>query len=107
MGEGTYNLIPGFIRDTMNNPIANAEVHIIENNITLYANGEGRYNITVKPGRYTVRVQSEGYESSVKYVDVPDIIMIPKVVIFTLDKDTSVFGIPRLVFVIFSGKYTL
>lgn len=101
----TYNVL-GFVRDNTNRPISEAAVHVTETNQTTTTDHQGRYNVTLSPGKYTVKVNVDGYESSVKYVDVSGLILVPKFVIFTLVKDASVMGLPRLVFVIFSGKST-
>lgn len=75
----------------------------MEKNKTLYSDKEGKYSATLEPGKYTVKVTVRGYESSVKYVDVSDFNVYPKLVIFTLAKDRNVWGMPRLVFVILTG----
>lgn len=77
----------------------------MEKNKTLYSDKEGKYSAALEPGKYTVKVTVRGYESSIKYVDVNDFNVYPKLVIFTLAKDRNVWGMPRLVFVILTGRY--
>lgn len=99
--EGTG--IKGYIRDNMNHPVSNAEVHIVETNFTTFSNKDGRYLIHLNSGKYTVVVSNSGYTDHIKYVEVTNVNPLPKFVMFTLTKDTTVMGLPRLVFIIFTG----
>jgi len=95
--------IKGYVRDNLNHPVANAAVKVEEKNYTAFSNKDGRFLVALEPGKYTVKVSRKGYTTSVKYVDVTNVNNLPKFVMVTLTKDTNVMGLPRLVFVIFTG----
>ncbi|KAF2900813.1 hypothetical protein ILUMI_05352 [Ignelater luminosus] len=106
-GESIHFGVKGYIRDNLNHPVPNAKIEIKENNYTIFSNKEGKYVVELEPGKYTIKASSEGYKSSVKYIEVSNIKNLPKYVMFTLTKDTNVMGLPRLVFIIFAGCISL
>lgn len=101
--EGPFSSgIRGYVQDHLNHPIKEAKIEIMEKNITTYSNENGVYGIPIPVGKYTVKVHAEKYFPNVKIVDVVDNSK-PIVVVFTLDKNNTVVGLPRLAFVILTG----
>lgn len=101
--NGMSSGVTGYIRDDSHHSIANAEIVIVEANVTTHSNGEGKYTVLVKPGKYTIKVVASGYEPHVKYVEVTDANVYPKLVMFTMKRDKNVFGLPRMAFVMITG----
>ncbi|KAJ8917356.1 hypothetical protein NQ315_002378 [Exocentrus adspersus] len=95
--------IRGYVKDFSDHPVPEAEVKVVEKNLTIYADKNGKYGVALPPGKYTLQVNGRGYFTDVKLVDVNDINNFPKVVMVTLRKDVNVFGLPRLAFVILTG----
>lgn len=96
--------IKGYIRDNMNHPITEAMIFIKEANITTFADKNGQYFAELEPGKYSIVVTASGFIENVKYVDVTNINNVPKYVMITLNKDESVMGLPRMAFIIITGK---
>ncbi|KAJ3651200.1 hypothetical protein Zmor_017252 [Zophobas morio] len=95
--------IRGYVKDNLNHPIPAALVTVVEQNVTVLSDDNGKYGVPVPPGTYTLEVSASGYHKEIKYMSVDDVSVNPQIVIFTLVKNTSVWGMPRLVFVIFMG----
>lgn len=92
--------VTGYIRDDSHHSIGHAKIVIEERNITTYSNEEGKYTILVNPGKYTINVSASGYQPHVKYIEVNSANVYPKLVMFTMVKDKSVLGMPRMAFII-------
>ncbi|KAK9874298.1 hypothetical protein WA026_002650 [Henosepilachna vigintioctopunctata] len=97
------NGLRGFVRDGDGHPLPKAVIHVVENNVTLLSDEEGKYALPLQPNKYTLQVQAKGYHNLTKYVTVLDSNGIPEIVMFTLMKNSSVLGLPRIIFVIISG----
>lgn len=91
--------IQGYVKDNYNHPIANADITIVERNITVKSDSSGKYSVATPPGTYTLTVTASGYHKSVKYFSLDGV----SVVMLTLVKDSTVWGLPRLAFVIIMG----
>lgn len=52
-----------------------------------------------------MKVSADGYDYNVKYVDVNELNIYPKLVLFSLTKNEDVMGLPRLVFVFITGEF--
>ncbi|GJQ81229.1 hypothetical protein Trydic_g20448 [Trypoxylus dichotomus] len=98
-----YVGVEGYILDNLNHPIDHAEIVIVEPNITLYSNKEGKYMKELQAGKYTLKASATQYMPNVKYVEVNDVTNLPKIVMFTLHRDEHIWGLPRLVFVTLTG----
>ncbi|KAB0791260.1 hypothetical protein PPYR_03060 [Photinus pyralis] len=99
--------IKGYVRDNLNHPVVKAQLRVIEKNLSIFSNSDGRYLIDLEPGKYTVEVTADGYAENVKYVEVTSVSKQPKFVMFTLTKDVNVMGLPRLVFILLAGCISL
>ncbi|XP_044260416.1 carboxypeptidase D isoform X2 [Tribolium madens] len=94
--------IKGYVRDNYNHPIAAASIKIIEKNVTIKTDNEGKYSVAMPPGTYTLSVSASGFHSSIKYFTIDGVVG-SHVVMFTLVKDNTMWGMPRLAFVIVMG----
>lgn len=95
----------GYIRDQSNRPVPRAVIQIIGKNITEIADENGKYGVPLPVGNYTVKVIAQGYFSYVTSVAITRFNEeIPVVFMVDLKKDTSFWGIPRLVFVLLTGE---
>lgn len=92
--------VTGYVRDESHHSIANAKIVVEEANITTYSNQEGKYTVLLKPAKYTITVSASGYQTHVKYVEVNSVNVYPKLVMFTMVRDKTVFGMPRMAFII-------
>lgn len=99
--DGTSG-IEGYVKDNNDHPVGGALVTVVELNVTLKTDSSGAYSINLMPGRYTIKVTADGYTSNVKILTV-DYLNKAQIVMFTLIKDSNIWGMPRLVFVIFTG----
>lgn len=59
----------------------------------------------MQAGKYTVQVSARGFDDDVKYVDVNELNVYPKLVLFTLSRNRDIMGLPRLVFVFLTGEF--
>lgn len=96
--------ILGYIRDQLNRPVPKAVIRVTEKNITEISDKNGRYGIPLPFGNYTLRVNAEGYFVHITSVTISSMNTIPIVLMITLNKDMSFWGIPRLAFVLLTGK---
>lgn len=97
-------LFSGYVKDYSDHPVSKAQIKVVEKNLTISADENGKYGFPLSPGKYTLKIDAKGYYGNVKIVDVNAINEFPKVVVVTLKKDLSVLGMPRLVFVILTGE---
>lgn len=97
-------LLSGYVRDNFGHPVPNAMIYVVENNVTVFSDSEGKYALPLEVNRYTVNISAAGYHKITKYLSVDDLNGIPDVVMFTLAKDSDVLGLPRIVFVLVLGK---
>ncbi|KAG5866493.1 hypothetical protein JTB14_015933 [Gonioctena quinquepunctata] len=95
--------IRGYIRDYSDHPIPQAEIYIIEKNITVLSDTNGKYGVPLPPGNYSVKVTAHGYHPNVKLVTITMMNTLPKPVMVRLQKDNNFFGVPRLPFVLLTG----
>jgi prefoldin subunit 5 len=56
--------ITGIVVDENGNPLANAEVTVVEAGVTVYTDASGRFTVSVEPGEYTVVVSKPNYRSA-------------------------------------------
>ncbi|XP_060532890.1 carboxypeptidase D [Cylas formicarius] len=94
--------IRGYVRDGLDHPVEAAKLHVVEVNVTGYSDADGKFGVALHPGTYTVEVDARGYFGDVKIVAVPDGVG-PQVAVFTLRKNNTFFGVPRLAFVTLTG----
>ncbi|XP_074039541.1 carboxypeptidase D svr [Leptinotarsa decemlineata] len=95
--------IRGYTQDTSDHPIPHANIFIVEKNSTVVSDTNGKYEVPLPPGTYTLKVTALGYFSNVKLVTIDKANTLPKVVMVKLEKDSSLFGVPRLAFVLLTG----
>lgn len=67
-----YNgTIAGFVIDkTTGEPLVNKTVYVVEANISASTDARGYYQVSIRPGRYTLRTLIEGYFNETKQVAV-------------------------------------
>ncbi|KRT86412.1 hypothetical protein AMK59_366, partial [Oryctes borbonicus] len=82
--------IEGYVLDGLNHPIDHAEIVVVEPNITLYSNKEGKYMKELSAGKYTIKASASEYRPNVKYVEVNNVTNFPKIVMFTLHRDEHI-----------------
>lgn len=64
-------MIAGTVLDAQNEePIAGAEVVLVEVNKTTSTDENGRYALEAEPGEYTLAVEADGYETAEEKVEV-------------------------------------
>lgn len=96
------NGIKGFVKDELSHPIANAEIKVLPLNVTIEADRNGKYILPLPPGTYTFIISATGYHKDIKYFPINNTSTI-QYVMFTLKKKQTVWGMPRLAFVIVMG----
>lgn len=96
-------LIAGYVHDELNHPVSNAKLYVKETNLTLHSDNNGKFGIPLQVGTYTVIVDAPRYFKDVKLVMVNDA-NVPKVTVFTLRRNNTFWGVPRLAFVTLTGK---
>ncbi|MFO7256503.1 MAG: TonB-dependent receptor [Bacteroidota bacterium] len=64
--EGT---LEGRVVNAKSEPIAGASVHVLNTNRGTYTDGEGRFSLSLLPGRYHVHIRAVGYASVDETVD--------------------------------------
>ncbi|XP_044763905.1 carboxypeptidase D [Coccinella septempunctata] len=101
------NGLRGYVRDNFGHPVPKAVIHVVENNLTVLSDEEGKYALPLEVNRYTINISAVGYHRLTKYLSVDDLNGVPDVVMFTLIKNSSVMGLPRIVFVLVLGFGTV
>lgn len=96
------NGIKGFVKDELNHPIANAKIKVLPLNVTVEADRNGKYALSLPPGTYTFLITATGYHKDIKYFPINNT-STSQYVMFTLVKNKTVWGMPRLPFVIVMG----
>ncbi|XP_030748149.1 carboxypeptidase D [Sitophilus oryzae] len=94
--------IKGYINDDQSHPVPNAKIFIVELNQTSFSDNNGKYGVPLHMGTYTVIVEAYNYFKHVKIITLnnPNV---PKVAIFTLKRNTTIWGVPRFAFVTLTG----
>jgi subtilisin family serine protease len=65
--------ITGLVYDALtSNPIAGANVTVLELNMTTQTGGDGVYEVSVPPGTYTLEVTASGYQTATQTVSVDE-----------------------------------
>ncbi|KAL3271051.1 hypothetical protein HHI36_021551 [Cryptolaemus montrouzieri] len=98
------NGLRGYVKDTYGHPVANAILHVLENNVTVLSDEDGKYAIPLEVNKYTIHVTALGYHELTKYLSVTDSNGVPDIVMFTMIKNSNVLGLPRIIFVLIVGK---
>lgn len=93
----------GYVHDELNHPVSNAKLYVKEANLTLHSDINGKFGIPLQVGSYTVIVDAPRYFKDVRLVMVNDA-NTPKVTVFTLKRNNTFWGVPRLAFVTLTGK---
>lgn len=94
----------GYVTDLFGSPIPNAQIKFDESeHVVTSSVDHGAWWRPLTPGTHTLKVNAEGYYSQKKLLQVVG----GDTVVFRLEKDDSVFGMPRMVFVIIAGSLTL
>lgn len=65
-------IVGSVVDKVTNEPIKNALIQVVEANITTMTNENGFYQLTVPPGRYTLRASAEGYFNASKVIVVEE-----------------------------------
>ncbi|XP_076253987.1 carboxypeptidase D svr [Rhynchophorus ferrugineus] len=94
--------LKGYVNDDQNHPVVNAKLFVKEANETVYTDGDGKFGVPLPVGTYTVIVDAYRYFKHVKLVLINDP-NVPKVAVFTLKKNNTIWGVPRLAFVTLTG----
>uniref|UniRef100_A0A1B0CSB2 Peptidase M14 domain-containing protein n=1 Tax=Lutzomyia longipalpis TaxID=7200 RepID=A0A1B0CSB2_LUTLO len=93
--------ISGFILDMENHPIPNAKVTL--NNLHTFTDSVGGYKITGAPvGDVTIQVDAPRHIKDSRTVHVAPF-KSTKNIIFRLEVDERVLGMPRMIFILFTG----
>ncbi|CAG7717005.1 unnamed protein product [Allacma fusca] len=90
--------IQGIVASTHHVPIQNAELVFGANETTTWTDDLGHFEKPLPEGTYNVSVKVDGYKLSYKTVNVSRTNYVQ--ILFALQKDETVWGLPRLVFVI-------
>ncbi|XP_055374958.1 carboxypeptidase D isoform X3 [Condylostylus longicornis] len=107
--EGNFNdaTITGFVLDNLNHPIQNAKVSIISPDLphTTFSDSSGIYTLKDIPaGDVTLKAEAPGHEFGTRLVHVGtfggETI---RGVIFRLEIDDRIWGLPRLLFIVSTG----
>lgn len=98
--------VTGYIVTEDDQPITNAILTYDQSSHSVFNNKNGAYWILLPPGSHSVTVNAAGYISDTKLIVIPDVNKFSHLM-FKLVRDDSVLGMPRLVFVIVSGKSIL
>ncbi|XP_047475155.1 carboxypeptidase D-like isoform X2 [Penaeus chinensis] len=90
----------GYVTDLFGSPIPDAQIKFDESeHVVTSSVDHGAWWRPLTPGTHTLTVNAEGYYSQKKLLQVVG----GDTVVFRLEKDDSVFGMPRMVFVIIAG----
>ncbi|XP_042883422.1 carboxypeptidase D-like isoform X2 [Penaeus japonicus] len=90
----------GYVTDLFGSPISGAQIKFDESeHVVTSSVDHGAWWRPLTPGTHTLSVNAEGYYSQKKLLQVVG----GDTVVFRLEKDDSVFGLPRMVFVIIAG----
>lgn len=106
MIEAASQGISGYVIDENNEPIRNAEltydnsVHHIRNDKT------GAYWILLRPGSHTITASAPGYLQDTKLIVVPHTEKFT-ILMFKLERNQNIFGMPRIVFILLTGELNL
>lgn len=104
--------ISGYVMDTSNHPLENARIYLIvpknKGDIETKADKIGFYKLENLPQQdVTIMVDSAGHESEARLVHVGSLGHTVNGVIFRLQKQEQVMGMPRLLFIILTGLLLL
>lgn len=95
--------VKGLVRDNKDHPIPGAHVTVMPQQIVVQSDENGKYGVPLPPGKYSLQVHKDGYFGDVKLVPIYPHPEMPTVVLFTLKRDSSVWGIPRMAFILLTG----
>lgn len=95
--------VSGFVLSEADQPIANAVVSHDKSLHRVESQANGEYWLLLPPGSHLISVEASGYFKEARAVNVTEKRRVTKVM-FKLRRDESVFGMPRIMFVIISGE---
>ncbi|XP_037777657.1 carboxypeptidase D-like isoform X2 [Penaeus monodon] len=94
----------GYVTDLLGSPIPDAQIKFDESeHVVTSSVSHGAWWRPLTTGTHTLTVNAKGYYSQKKLLQVVG----GDTVVFRLEKDDSIFGMPRIVFVIIAGSLTL
>lgn len=104
--------ISGYVMDTSNHPLENARIYLIvpknKGDIETKADKIGFYKLENLPQQdVTIMVDSAGHESEARLVHVGSLGHTVNGVVFRLQKQEQVMGMPRLLFIVLTGLLLL
>lgn len=91
----------GYVIDGNNSPVLGAKIQIDGSAKVISASPSGAFWLLLTPGEHAATVTAPGFIKMVKLLQIG--IGSPFKVIFTLQKDERVFGLPRIVFIMITG----
>ena len=95
--------ITGYITDQSNAPLSGAKISVKGSPLVVTSVEHGAWWRPLAPGMHTITVQRKGYYEETKLMNV----MGGNTIMFKLKKDDRVIGLPRMVFIILTGKVSL
>ncbi|XP_052124767.1 carboxypeptidase D [Frankliniella occidentalis] len=95
----------GYITDENNRPVENARLMLDGKSFTVASGKNGAYLRLTTQGEHTVTVEANGYNSVTKLLTISSTQQVK--VMFHLTKDETVWGMPRIIFVMFAGLISL
>ncbi|XP_043495916.1 carboxypeptidase D-like isoform X1 [Polistes fuscatus] len=98
--------VQGYIISENNEPIENAVLSYDDSVHQVKSGTIGAYWILLSPGSHNITATASGYIQQTRLVSVPDINKFTNLT-FKLRRDESIFGFPRLVFIIITGTVCL
>ncbi|KAL2736992.1 carboxypeptidase D [Vespula squamosa] len=98
--------VQGYIISENNEPIENAILSYDDSVHQIRSGTIGTYWILLSPGNHNITATASGYIQQTRLVSVPDINKFTNLT-FKLRRDESIFGLPRLVFIIIAGTVCL
>ncbi|CAB0034889.1 unnamed protein product [Trichogramma brassicae] len=101
LGEAMVH-ISGFVVSNAGAPIPNAVLSHDISKHKIMSQENGAYYIMLPPGGHLIKVEANGYYGMEKIVNVSNSNKINAKIMFNLEKDDTILGMPRLIFVILS-----
>lgn len=94
-------ILTGYVTDLLGSPIPDAQIKFDESeHVVTSSVSHGAWWRPLTTGTHTLTVNAKEYYSQKKLLQVVG----GDTVVFRLEKDDSIFGMPRIVFVIIAGK---
>ncbi|KAK3865556.1 hypothetical protein Pcinc_028850 [Petrolisthes cinctipes] len=95
--------IKGYVTDTSGSPLPGSTIRVSGSSHTVHSGQHGSWWRPLAAGTYTITVSSPGYYTDTKLVTV----LPGETVMFRLNKDDHVLGLPRMVFVLMAGTLSM